>query len=329
MRNWGLAVTLDDLRAAVHEARDAVGAAGRVLLGGHSMGGMLAQCYAAWDFDGLPGHAEVDGLVLLDGAVGGPEWTATTGMAQFQAGEAAVAAGEVFWNEAARGASPRIAVLAQVAAMAAVLSRWRERPSLVIPLVAGLADFPEGALLTNEAMFGYLLNAQTGPIPTYRAHVGALDPEPIAIVAGQPLLGWRSHRDCGHPTDLAVVADALRQIEGTNGLEWYASRRLNAEIDLSSNLESGGEGTGTEAESLGLRLWHNAAVALPVFAVVTRSEEQSRARYDWYRGAVGGEMTLLKLPEYDHLDPLFASPDGGNPCVVALAEWIAAPAKGG
>jgi pimeloyl-ACP methyl ester carboxylesterase len=336
MRQWGLAVALADLRAAVRSARAAVGASGRVLLGGHSLGGMLAQCYAAWDFEGSPGHAEVDGLVLLDGAVGGPEWTATTGATQYAQGFAAVTVGEVFWDQPARGASPGIAVLAQVAALAATLPEWREQPSLVLPRLATLSAgdaapgwahlrLPEGALLTNEAVFGYLLDAETGPFPSYRAHVGALNPEPIGVAEGMPLLGWRSHIECGKPTDLAAVAAALCQIDGTNGMEWYAARRLNVEVDLSSNLDSQDPLTRSRAQSFGLRLWHNAAMPLPVFGAVTRSEEQNRSRYAWYRDGVASEdVTLREFPQYDHLDLLFASPEGGNPCVTAVAEWIAA-----
>ena len=55
-----------------------------MILGGHSLGGMLAQSYAAWDFEGEPGYTTVDGLVLLDGAVGGDQWTATTGLQQYE-----------------------------------------------------------------------------------------------------------------------------------------------------------------------------------------------------------------------------------------------------
>jgi hypothetical protein len=64
---------------------------------------------------------------------------------------------------------------------------------------------------------------------------------------------------------------------------------------------------------------------LPVFGAVTRSEEQNRSRYAWYRDGVASEdVTLREFPQYDHLDLLFASPEGGNPCVTAVAEWIAA-----
>jgi pimeloyl-ACP methyl ester carboxylesterase len=331
MRHWGLAVVLADVRAAVRRARRAVGAAGRVLLGGHSLGGMIAQCYAAWDFRGAPGHGDLDGLVLLDGAVGGPSWTVTTGLTQEQEGRAAIAAGELFWDRPARGASPRVGIVAQVAAMAATMPSWRHQPSLVLPLIADLVPLPDGPLLTNEAAFGYLVDAETGPIPSYRAHVGRLDPTPIADVGKRPLLGWRPHArlpgetvPCREPAELEQIARALRQLDGTNGMEWYASRRLNADVDLSSNLNSRDEATRARAATEGLRLWHNAGMPLPVFGAVTRSDQQSLSRYTWYRGAIASDdFTLLELPEYDHLDPLFArGPDGGNRCLAALAAWV-------
>jgi pimeloyl-ACP methyl ester carboxylesterase len=331
MRHWGLAVALADVRAAVRRARRAVGPAGQVLLGGHSLGGMIAQCYAAWDFRGIPGHRDLDGLVLLDGAVGGPAWTATTGLQQYHEGRAAMAAGELYWDRPERGASPRSSILAQVAAMAATMPAWREQPSLILPQMADLFPLPDGVLLTNEAALGYLVDAATGPISSYRAHAGQVDPTPIACVQDRPLLGWRTHArcpseptGCAEPADLAQIGRALRQIDGTNGMEWYASRCLNAEVDLSSNLDSRDQTTGALAAAEGLRLWHNRTMALPVFGAVTRSSEQSHARYIWYRDAIAGDdFTRLELPEYEHLDPLFAQDaQGGNRCLTALAAWL-------
>lgn len=366
MRHWGLATALFDLRAAVRRARHVVGDTGSVLLGGHSLGGMLAQCYAAWDFDGRPGYRDLDGLVLIDGAVGGPAWTETMGLAQYREGHDAIAAGEVFWDQPARGASPHIAVLAQVTAMAVLLPQWRRQPSLVLPYVTQFFHLPSDVALTNAATLGYLIDAETSPIASYRTHVGALDPTPIGEVGGRPLLGWRSHRDCGEPTDLETVARALLQIDGANGMEWYASRRLNAEVDLSSNLDSHDPTTRDLAQAAGLRLCHNAAMPLPVFAVTVGAEREqggfpsslpetlprttgatlargeirgnsseysspsfsdsmrAGARCAWYRRAIASDdFTLVELPHYEHLDPLFAEhDDGGNRCLEALAEWL-------
>ncbi|WP_067540623.1 hypothetical protein [Nocardia crassostreae] len=42
----------------------------KLYLGGHSLGGLLAGAYAAWDFDGAPGHELCAGLIAIDTLVG-------------------------------------------------------------------------------------------------------------------------------------------------------------------------------------------------------------------------------------------------------------------
>lgn len=324
MQHWGLATAVADLRVVVERARRRLGPHGRVFLGGHSLGGMLAQCYAAWDFDGEPGAAGVDGLVLIDGAVGGDAWTATTGLAQYDEARQAITSGAYYWEVPARGAAPQVGALAQIAAMAATLPEWRERPALVAPFLAGLLQVPEDVALTNEALLGLAVDSESGPFASYRASVGQLNPTPIGEHDGRPLLGWIGHRAAGKSTDLQLLAGALRLIEGANGMEWYGSRRLNGEVDLSSNLDSRSPVTGDLAEAEGLRLWHHRTMDRPVFAAVTRSPEQALWRYTWYRDNIAAtEFELLSVPEYEHLDPLFADHSRGqNRCLAALAPWL-------
>ncbi len=40
---------------------------GKVVLGGHSLGGSVVTAYATWDFGGEPGAQELSGLVYDDG----------------------------------------------------------------------------------------------------------------------------------------------------------------------------------------------------------------------------------------------------------------------
>ena len=47
MRDWGLKLALEDLRAVVKRARRG---GRKVILGGHSLGASMAVAYAAWDF---------------------------------------------------------------------------------------------------------------------------------------------------------------------------------------------------------------------------------------------------------------------------------------
>ncbi|HZR83526.1 MAG TPA: hypothetical protein VFD92_20700 [Candidatus Binatia bacterium] len=65
VREWGLNVPIRDVRAVVLAARD--GGRRGVILGGHSMGSIFTPVYAAWDFDGEPGHRDLEAMVLIDG----------------------------------------------------------------------------------------------------------------------------------------------------------------------------------------------------------------------------------------------------------------------
>ena len=66
-REWGLETSLEDLRRVV--LRAGAGGKRKVILGGHSLGGSTVMAYASWDFAGRPGYRDVDGLVLIDGAL--------------------------------------------------------------------------------------------------------------------------------------------------------------------------------------------------------------------------------------------------------------------
>jgi pimeloyl-ACP methyl ester carboxylesterase len=63
MSEWGLDVQLRDLRVVVDEARRVTG---QVFLGGHSLGAVLAQMFAAYDFGDTAGFQLIKGIILLD-----------------------------------------------------------------------------------------------------------------------------------------------------------------------------------------------------------------------------------------------------------------------
>ena len=63
-REWGMNVAVEDLHVVI-EAAKALG--GKVVLGGHSLGGSVVTAYATWDFGGTPGADGLSGLVYDDG----------------------------------------------------------------------------------------------------------------------------------------------------------------------------------------------------------------------------------------------------------------------
>ncbi len=63
-KQWGMSVAVEDLKAVIEEAKKL---GGKVVLGGHSLGGSVVTAYATWDFAGKPGAEGLSGLVYDDG----------------------------------------------------------------------------------------------------------------------------------------------------------------------------------------------------------------------------------------------------------------------
>lgn len=67
LAEFGMARTVEDAHEVLRrEIPDPDVRGQKLILGGHSLGGMQAGTYAAWDFDGRPGHEQIAGLVALD-----------------------------------------------------------------------------------------------------------------------------------------------------------------------------------------------------------------------------------------------------------------------
>jgi pimeloyl-ACP methyl ester carboxylesterase len=64
-RRWGMRTEIGDLRRVVLRAKRR---GGKVVVGGHSLGGTITSAYATWDFGGRPGARGLAGLVFIDGA---------------------------------------------------------------------------------------------------------------------------------------------------------------------------------------------------------------------------------------------------------------------
>ncbi|MEV6773728.1 hypothetical protein AB0N05_34345 [Nocardia sp. NPDC051030] len=59
-------VVLDQHEVLTRELPDPDLRRAKVFCGGHSLGGLLAGAYAAWDLDGRPGHDQCAGLIAID-----------------------------------------------------------------------------------------------------------------------------------------------------------------------------------------------------------------------------------------------------------------------
>src|ERR1035437_6159113 len=63
-KQWGMNVAVGDLHQVIAAASEH---GGKVVLGGHSLGGAVVTAYATWDFGGRAGADQLAGLVYIDG----------------------------------------------------------------------------------------------------------------------------------------------------------------------------------------------------------------------------------------------------------------------
>lgn len=230
-KRWGMGVAVGDLHHVITAARRL---GGKVVLGGHSLGGGVVTAYATWNFRGHPGARELAGLVYIDGGSFGDESAATarSGLAGLDAPAASP------WEAFGGIPAPLAGLLVASGAEAAQVDP--DGPSAAQGsglLPAGLTP-PVPA--TNLGLLGYALNVGTSP---------------AALIAAQAHLGrglsstggWDS---AGALTPIKRYAEMLsgNGVTGADGSEWYFPQRLS--------LDLGGVGNGTPSgaqRALGLR----------------------------------------------------------------------------
>ncbi|MCD9878726.1 alpha/beta fold hydrolase [Streptomyces guryensis] len=307
---WGLARTVTDLRTVVRAA--AGGGRRRVVLGGHSWGATTAMAYAAWDFDGSPGHRGLSALVLVDGGVRGA--FEGTGEPVHNSPEevherlAAIDGGAVFdltlsgVGLGSRAESTQIWY--QLAGWYA--HRDPEGRSVLQPRMPDALRPPQP--VTNAGLLGTLVDASFGWPNDISVHSGHL-------AASGEVRDWV---DKGI-TPVARVASAYAGGPEPAVWQWYWPARLSVDLDVTDPY------TDTDlAHSLGLRLRHASALDIPLYAfqtsyakgtIVSSAQEvvaNSRIPYAAYETDNG----------MNHLDPLFAAAPH-NPLTRTLAPFLA------
>jgi pimeloyl-ACP methyl ester carboxylesterase len=219
-RGWGMNVEIQDLRRVVLNAEKL---GGKVVVGGHSLGGSITTAYATWDFNGKPGARGLSGLVYIDGA----SRTTPISVDDANADLASLNAGSPWLSFG--GIPPPFAGLFNVVASTGVhldpngvgaLQDWPLLPSNLNPPVP----------TTNVAAYGYALDTETSP-PSLRAaqaHLGHL------AASGDPR-GWD---EAGELTPIQRYVDMFSGtgLPGLDGTAWYHPMRLT--------IDSGSVGNG-------------------------------------------------------------------------------------
>ena len=208
-RGWGMAVAVNDLRTVIAAARKL---RGRVVLGGHSLGGSVITAYATWDFGGRPGADQLAGLVYDDGGS-----TATTVSAATAHQELRTLSSSTPWLAFSGVPAPDLGLFSAVGSTAALIAP--DQPSLSQSFRFTPSSLKPPAAATNLATFGYDTDTTTSKLVfAAQAHLGQLN------TSVSPA-GWS--RD-GAITPIQRYAAMLGGAGMTNvdGTEWYFPQRL-------------------------------------------------------------------------------------------------------
>lgn len=297
-RGWGMNVEIEDL----HRVVEAAARPGRrVVLGGHSLGGAIVTAYATWDFAGQPGARDLDGLVYIDGGSSPTPITpqaATQALQSLQNGSPWLAFGGI--------PAPLLGVFSATGSCGASFAP--EAPSLgySFPLLPGnlKPPLPAGVVPTNEAEFGYGVDASTSPpnLIAAQVHSGHL------ASSGNPR-GWV---DAGI-TPIQRYATMLcgSQILGHDGSAWYHPLRLTIDAGAVA------EGNANPAQAiLDVHAIHGADLGprMPIYAFGAalggQGVLQAAQILAQQSGIPPSELTLVdRQSTYSHNDPAGASPE--------------------
>jgi pimeloyl-ACP methyl ester carboxylesterase len=212
-RGWGMNVEIEDLHRVVEQA-DNFGR--RVVLGGHSLGGSITTAYATWDFNGKPGAKNLSGLVYIDGGSNPVPVTpqqATQSLQTLQTSSPWLAFGGI--------PSPFLGIFSATGSCGTVYDPNGPSLGYTFPLLpANLKPpLPAGVVPTNEAQYGFALDADTSP-PTLIAAQGNIG---HLAASGNPR-GWID--DEISPIQRFAAMFCGKGLAGLDGTAWYHPQRL-------------------------------------------------------------------------------------------------------
>lgn len=298
-KRWGMNVAVHDLRRVIAAARRR---GGRVVLGGHSLGGTVVTAYATWNFTGRPGADGLAGLLYIDGGSFGSE-RASTARATLR-------------RLNARSASPWLSFGGITAPFAGLFNATGSLGALLDPhgaslgqssgILAGTGLTPD-VPVTNLAQYGYALNVGTSPkaLIAAQAHLGR-----GLKRTGRPPYGWNG---AGALTPITRFARmfAGAGVTGADGTEWYFPLRLTLDTAAVDNGRANpAQKVLGERATMGRRLPRalriyafGAALGGPHRALMKVTRALARQSHIPAR-----HLMLVNRPHYAHNDPAGAYP---------------------
>jgi pimeloyl-ACP methyl ester carboxylesterase len=305
-KQWGMNRAVEDLKLVIAKAK-ALG--GKVVLGGHSLGGSVVTAYATWDFGGKPGAEGLSGLVYDDGGsspVAVSEEEAQKSLAKLDE------PGETPWLAFGGITAPDLGLFSVTGSTLTVAepkgpSQLEKFPFLPPELKSPIAP------VTNEAGFGYSVNVGTSPPSLIAAQIHGgqgVEEEP----EGDGLHGWNS---TGALTPVQRYAEMLSGtgLREASGSEWYFPARLTLDTGAVGNgLANAAQGVlglhSTMGEDLPKSL-HILAIDSELDKVFGGEQTSLTEAEDLAKqsGISPSNLTLIEVKStYAHNDPAGATP---------------------
>lgn len=222
-KQWGMKVAVEDLHVVIKAAKKL---GGKVVLGGHSLGGAVVTAYATWDFDGVAGARGLSGLVYDDGG-SLPAVSAQSATSELQTLDAPSASP---WLSFGGIGAPLAGLFVVTGSEGALIAP--NQPSLGQAFSLLPADLKPTVSVTNLAQFGYALNAATSPssLLAAQAHLGK-------GISPQTINGDHTWDGAGALTPIKRFAMMFAGygIKNADGSEWYFPQRLTDDTGAVGN----------------------------------------------------------------------------------------------
>ncbi len=221
-KQWGMNVAVEDLHRVITAARSR---GGKVVLGGHSLGGSVVTAYATWDFNGSAGADGLAGLVYIDG---GSTPTAVSAQQATQTLQALQAPAASPWLAFGGITAPFAGIFSATGSVSALLAP--NEPSLGQSSGLLPADIVPPVKVTNAGQYGYALNAATSPpsLLAAQAHLGT------GLADAGPVHGWNG-TGALTPLDRFATMFSGYPMQNTDGTEWYFPQRLTDDTGAVAN----------------------------------------------------------------------------------------------
>lgn len=305
-KQWGMNVAVQDLHTVIAAASKL---GGKVVLGGHSLGGAVVTAYATWDFNGHAGADGLAGLVYIDGGSEPTPVDTETG-----ASLDAQTASTNLQTLDAPNVSPWLVFGGFPAPLAGLFNATGSASALLDPNGPSLGQssglLPPNLVppvpVTNVGQYGYALNVGTSPktLEAAQAHLGE------GIAAAGPVHGWNG---TGALTPIARFATMFSGagIQSADGTEWYFPKRLTEDSGAVAN---GNPNPAQSVLGVDATMGHQLPKGLLIYAfgahlggagvLLTASLLAGQS------GIPTGNLTLVnRQSTYAHNDPAGAYPD--------------------